>query len=131
MPALRDPNVIVLAFKGAPPRIAWQACASVRRRSRPGSGCRLPRYLNALRTMNPHTPERLTVVGKRALRRDPRAGEIAVLAGIAVLGSIVFGITGFGAALVTIPLATHLVPLPVCARAVRPDGPGECLSHRL
>jgi uncharacterized membrane protein YfcA len=35
-------------------------------------------------------------------------GEIATLAGIAVLGSIVFGITGFGAALVTIPLATHL-----------------------
>ena len=34
-----------------------------------------------------------------------------MLAGIAILGSIVFGITGFGAALVTIPLATHLVPL--------------------
>jgi uncharacterized membrane protein YfcA len=29
-----------------------------------------------------------------------------------VLGSIVFGITGFGAALVTIPLATHMVSLP-------------------
>ena len=38
-------------------------------------------------------------------------GEIAALAGIGVLGSIVFGLTGFGAALVTIPLATHLVPL--------------------
>ena len=38
-------------------------------------------------------------------------GEIAALAGIAVLGSVVFGITGFGAALITIPLATHLVPL--------------------
>jgi uncharacterized membrane protein YfcA len=37
--------------------------------------------------------------------------EIAALAAIAVLGSIVFGITGFGAALVTIPLATHLVSL--------------------
>ena len=37
--------------------------------------------------------------------------EIAALAGIAVLGSIVFGITGFGAALVSIPLATHLVSL--------------------
>ena len=37
--------------------------------------------------------------------------EMAALAGIAVLGSIVFGLTGFGAALVTIPLATHLVPL--------------------
>lgn len=38
--------------------------------------------------------------------------ELAALVGIAFLGSVVFGITGFGAALVTIPLATHLVPLP-------------------
>ena len=35
----------------------------------------------------------------------------AALAAIAFLGALVFGITGFGAALVTIPLATHLVPL--------------------
>lgn len=34
------------------------------------------------------------------------------LAAIAFVGSIVYGITGFGAALVTIPLATHFVPLP-------------------
>ena len=33
------------------------------------------------------------------------------MAGIAFLGALVFGITGFGAALITIPLATHLVPL--------------------
>jgi uncharacterized membrane protein YfcA len=39
-------------------------------------------------------------------------GEIAALAGIAFAGSVIFGVTGFGAALVTIPLATHLVPLP-------------------
>ncbi|TAN56383.1 MAG: sulfite exporter TauE/SafE family protein [Betaproteobacteria bacterium] len=38
--------------------------------------------------------------------------EIAALAGIAFLGGVIFGITGFGAALVTIPLATHLVSLP-------------------
>jgi uncharacterized membrane protein YfcA len=37
--------------------------------------------------------------------------EALVLAGIAFLGALVFGITGFGAALITIPLATHLVPL--------------------
>ena len=37
---------------------------------------------------------------------------LAALAAIAFLGSIVYGITGFGAALVTIPLATHFVPLP-------------------
>ncbi len=39
-------------------------------------------------------------------------GEIAALAAIAFLGALIFGITGFGAALVTIPLATHFVPLP-------------------
>jgi uncharacterized membrane protein YfcA len=38
--------------------------------------------------------------------------EIAALAAIAFTGSVIFGITGFGAALVTIPLATHFVPLP-------------------
>lgn len=38
--------------------------------------------------------------------------EIAALAAAAFFGSVVFGITGFGAALVTVPLATHFVPLP-------------------
>jgi uncharacterized membrane protein YfcA len=38
--------------------------------------------------------------------------EAAALAGIAFLGALIFGTTGFGAALVSIPLATHLVPLP-------------------
>ena len=33
------------------------------------------------------------------------------LGAIAFLGALVFGVTGFGAALVTIPLATHFVPL--------------------
>lgn len=37
--------------------------------------------------------------------------EAAALAAIAFLGALVFGVTGFGAALITIPLATHLVPL--------------------
>jgi uncharacterized membrane protein YfcA len=41
---------------------------------------------------------------------DP--GEIALLGAIAFLGALIFGLTGFGAALVTIPLATHFVPLP-------------------
>jgi len=38
--------------------------------------------------------------------------EIAVLAAAAFLGGVVYGITGFGTALVTIPLATHVVSLP-------------------
>jgi len=41
----------------------------------------------------------------------PEWGEIAALAALAFAGSIVFGITGFGAALITIPFATHFVPL--------------------
>ena len=38
--------------------------------------------------------------------------EIAALAAIAFFGALIFGVTGFGAALITIPLATHFVPLP-------------------
>ncbi len=38
-------------------------------------------------------------------------GTLAALAAIAFAGAVVYGITGFGSALVTIPLATHLVPL--------------------
>jgi uncharacterized membrane protein YfcA len=37
--------------------------------------------------------------------------ESAALAAIAFLGALIFGTTGFGAALVTIPLATHFVSL--------------------
>lgn len=37
--------------------------------------------------------------------------EIAALAAAAFAGSVVFGLTGFGAALVTVPIATHFVPL--------------------
>jgi uncharacterized membrane protein YfcA len=38
-------------------------------------------------------------------------GEIALLAALAFLGALIFGLTGFGSSLVTIPLATHVVPL--------------------
>ena len=37
---------------------------------------------------------------------------LLALAPVAFFGSIIYGLTGFGAALVTIPLATHFVPLP-------------------
>ena len=37
---------------------------------------------------------------------------LPLIAVIAFLGSLIYGITGFGSALVTIPLATHFVPLP-------------------
>src|SRR5256712_7570441 len=48
--------------------------------------------------------------GGRALF-SPGIPEVVLLAGIAFVGALIFGVTGFGAALVTIPLATHLVPL--------------------
>jgi uncharacterized membrane protein YfcA len=38
--------------------------------------------------------------------------DFFLLAAISFCGSVVFGATGFGAALVAMPLATHLVPLP-------------------
>jgi uncharacterized membrane protein YfcA len=37
---------------------------------------------------------------------------LPLIASFAFLGSLIFGLTGFGSALVTIPLATHFVPLP-------------------
>jgi len=37
---------------------------------------------------------------------------LAALAAIAFGGAVIFGITGFGSALFTVPLAIHLVPLP-------------------
>jgi uncharacterized membrane protein YfcA len=39
------------------------------------------------------------------------APDAALLAALAFLGALVVGLTGFGSALVTIPLATHFVPL--------------------
>jgi uncharacterized membrane protein YfcA len=39
-------------------------------------------------------------------------GTLAALAVIACAGAFVFGITGFGSALITIPLASHMLPLP-------------------
>ena len=42
----------------------------------------------------------------------PDAVTLAALALLAFGGSFIFGITGFGSALLTIPVATHLVDLP-------------------
>ena len=38
-------------------------------------------------------------------------GEVAALVVIAFAGALIFGLTGFGSALITIPLATQFVPL--------------------
>lgn len=42
---------------------------------------------------------------------------LAALVPIALAGAIVYGLTGFGSALITIPLASHLVPLPFAIAA--------------
>lgn len=39
-------------------------------------------------------------------------GVLAALAPIALAGALVLGLTGFGSALVTVPLASHFLPLP-------------------
>jgi spermidine synthase len=64
MPALRDPNVIVLALKGAPPRVPWQALRERAEVLEAQLGLPFARYLNALGKMNPCTADDLIVVGE-------------------------------------------------------------------
>jgi len=64
MPALRDPNVIILALKGSPGRIAWQTLRERAAALEARFGLPFARYLNALGKMNPHTAEDLIVVGE-------------------------------------------------------------------
>ena len=69
-----------------------------------------PRYVPRLKRMN-----RCDACAQLVVRRQRGGGviptEYLALIPIAFAGSLVFGLTGFGAALVTIPLATHFVPL--------------------
>lgn len=50
--ALRDPNVIALALKGAPPRISWWALCDGAEDLERRYGLPFPRYVHALRHMN-------------------------------------------------------------------------------
>ena len=63
MPALIDPNVIAFAFKGSPPRIAWQALRERAAALEARFDLPFARYVGALRTMNPHTADELIIVG--------------------------------------------------------------------
>jgi spermidine synthase len=62
LPALSDPNLIVIALKGGPRRVPW--CALRARADRLESRYALPfrRYVAALGRMNPHTGEDLIIV---------------------------------------------------------------------
>ena len=62
LPALSDPNIIALALKGAPRRIAWQTLRGRAERLQARFGLAFPRYVNALRRMNPCDAADLIVV---------------------------------------------------------------------
>jgi spermidine synthase len=61
MPALVDPNVIVLALKGSPARVEWQGLRQRAAALEARFGLPFQRYVNALREMNPHSAEELIV----------------------------------------------------------------------
>jgi spermidine synthase len=62
MPALADPNVIVFALKGAPPRLAWSELRARAEALEARYALPFRRYVNALRRMNPFTSEHLVLV---------------------------------------------------------------------
>jgi spermidine synthase len=52
LPALRDPNIIVLALKGAPPAVPWRDLREDAERLEVRYGLPFPRYVERLRRMN-------------------------------------------------------------------------------
>ena len=52
LPALRDPNIIVLALKGAPPAVPWRDLRDDAERLEVRYGLPFPRYVERLRRMN-------------------------------------------------------------------------------
>ena len=60
--ALRDPNVVVLALKGAPREVAWRELRVRAVTLERKFGLPFPRYVERLRTMNNWTAETLRVV---------------------------------------------------------------------
>jgi spermidine synthase len=64
MPALRDPNVLVFALKGAPSRIEWKVLRERAATLEARLGLPFERYVHALRAMNPHSSEELFVVAQ-------------------------------------------------------------------
>lgn len=62
LPALYDPNVIVIALKGAPARLAWDELARRAHALERRFGLPLPRYLPRLKRMNRFDAEALIIV---------------------------------------------------------------------
>ena len=61
LPALSDPNMLVFALRGAPPRLAWARLAARAARLERQLGLPFERYVRALRRMNASTAEALLV----------------------------------------------------------------------
>ena len=61
MRALYDPNIIVFALKGVPPRVDWQTLAARAGRLEARLGLPFTRYVSRLRGMNPCTASELII----------------------------------------------------------------------
>jgi len=62
LPALTDPNILVFALRGAPARVAWTRLRARAARLEQRLGLPFPRYVNALKRMNPYTDAALQIV---------------------------------------------------------------------
>jgi len=61
-PALRDPNLIAIALKGAPPAVTWETLRSRAARLERNYGLPFRKYVDALRRMNRCTGKELRIV---------------------------------------------------------------------
>ena len=61
MPALYDPNILVFAFRGAPPAIAWSTLRSRAEKLEERYGLPFTRYVPRLRSMNRSTRDELLI----------------------------------------------------------------------
>ena len=95
--------MIAFAFKGLAPRVEWTDLRLRAAGSNRASSCRY-QVCEAPADAQPLT-------ARSSCRGMIDFGDIALLAAIGFLGALIFGLTGFGSSLITIPLASHLVPL--------------------
>jgi spermidine synthase len=63
MPALYDPNLLVFAFRGAPPEVTWSTLRSRAEKLEARYELPFTRYVSKLRAMNRSTPQALLIHG--------------------------------------------------------------------
>jgi spermidine synthase len=63
MPALYDPNLLVFAFRGAPPEVPWSTLRTRAEKLEARYELPFTRYVSKLRAMNRSTPQALVVHG--------------------------------------------------------------------